>query len=90
MDAVPLLAIKWADDPRFFVHDLRRESESITIQEPVTGGFLMDDIQFTPLPTISDLPEAVTEDRWEKVVKQRRRAEIARHNVIEKMIRRFW
>lgn len=89
MDAVPLLAIKWADDPRFFVHDLRRESETITIQEPVSGGLLMEDIQFTPLPTIRDLPEAITEDRWEKAIERRRKEEAAKHDLVEKFFQRL-
>lgn len=84
MGAVPLIAIKWADDPRFFFHDLRRESESISIQEPVVGRFLFEDIQFTPLPTAYDLPEAVTDDRWEAAVKRRRRVEASRHDLQEK------
>lgn len=89
MNAVPLLAFQWADDPRFFVHDLRRESERIIIQEPVIGGLLREDIQFTPLPTIADLPEAVTEDRWETAVDRRRAAEAAKHDVVEKVFQRL-
>lgn len=89
MGAIPLLAIQWADDPRFFFHDLQREAESITIQEPVMGGFFFEDIQFTPLPTAYDLPEAVTEDRWEAAVKRRRSAEASRYDLQEKLFQYF-
>lgn len=89
MGAAPLLAFQWADDPRFFVHDLRRESERITIQEPVSGSFLWEDIQFTPLPTIVDLPEAITENRWDTAVERRRKAEMSKPEVVERVYQRF-
>ena len=89
MNATPLLAIHWADDPRFFVHDLRRESERITIQEPTYGGLLWEDTQFTPLPIIADLPEVVTEDRWETAVDRRRKKESAKSEMVAKLYQRL-
>ena len=90
MGAVPILVFKWADDPRFFIHDLRRDEDSVTIQQPVDGKYgVFEDIQFTPLPTIADLPEVITQDRWEEAVRWRRAQEGAKYDKVREFVARF-
>jgi len=95
--AYPLIAIRWGDDPRWFLYYDRfgdkfsTDDEYITLERPVERiPFLLEEDRFTPLPTIDDLPEVIgDEERWEKAIDRRRLQEAVPSDRVKELIGMF-
>lgn len=95
--AYPLVAIRWYDDPRWFLYYDRfgdkyaTGDEYITLERPVERiPRLLEEDTFTPLPTLDDLPDVLKdEDRWEKAINRRRLQEAAPSDHLKDLIGLF-
>jgi hypothetical protein len=95
--AYPLVAIRWDDNPRWFLHYDRFSdvssihNEYLTLERPVERiPMVLQEDSFTPLPTIDDLPAVVRDEkRWQKAVNRRRLQEAVPSDRMKELIEMF-